>query len=139
MSTDLHGVVLSTAVAGGVRLRLVGDLDSVAVDRLGALLDDAAQPGSDVVVDLSRAAALPISVLRALALAHRRLAAGVGELVLVDPSPAAARALRSSGLHRALHITGWPAPVVSEEPSPGVTAPRNASGGLPTDQAARLG
>lgn len=122
MSADVHGVVLSTAAAGGVRLRLVGDLDAVAVDRLRGLLDDAAQPGSDVVVDLSRAAALPISVLRALALAHRRLAAGDGGLMLVDPSPTAARALRSSGLHRALRVTGWPQQSISDERSPGVGA-----------------
>lgn len=139
MGGDVQCVVLSTADAGGLRLRLVGDLDDEAVDRLRALLDDVAHPGGDVAVDLSRAAALPIGVLRALAAAHRRRPDGAGSLTVVDPSPPAARALRISGLHRVLRITGWPHPMISEERSPGVRAAGQAWGALPTDQAALLG
>jgi anti-anti-sigma regulatory factor len=110
-----HGVVMTTAGSGGARIRLVGRLDEAAVDRLRALLDDLAAPGAQVRVDLSGAGALPLVVLRALAVAHRGLAAGEGGLQVVDPSPAAACSLRVSGLHRALRVEGWPAAVTPPE------------------------
>jgi hypothetical protein len=110
-----HGVVMTTAGSGVARLRLVGRLDEAAVDRLRALLDDLAAPGAQVRVDLSRAGALPLVVLRALAVAHRGLAVGGGGLQVDDPSPAAARSLRTSGLHRALLVEGWPASVAAPD------------------------
>lgn len=106
-----HGVVLSTDDADGARLHLVGSLDEAAVDRLRAVLDDVV-PGVQVRVDLSRSDGLPVGVLRALAAAHRRLGAGGGSFVVVDPSPAAVRALRTSGLDRALVVLAPPAAVV---------------------------
>jgi anti-anti-sigma regulatory factor len=106
---EQHGVVMTTAAAGGARLRLVGHLDHVGVDRLRALLDDLAEPGARVLLDLSRAGALPVAVLRALAATHRLLAVSRGGLQVLDPSPAAARSLRTSGLDRALRVEGWPA------------------------------
>lgn len=110
MTEDLHSVVMSSACSAGARLLLSGDLDEPGVDRLRALLDDVAVPGADVRVDLSRAGHLAPGVLRALAAAHRRLGAAAGSFVLVHPSPAAARALRTSGLDRAFDVEGWPAP-----------------------------
>jgi anti-sigma B factor antagonist len=109
-----HGVVLSTTDAAGARLRLVGRLDEAAVDRLRALLDDVAV-GDEVLVDLSRTAALPLGVLRVLAAAHRRLRSDVGSFVIVDPSPPAARALRVSGLDRVLVVLSAPAPAAADE------------------------
>jgi anti-anti-sigma factor len=108
MGHDVHSVVMSTTDDDGARLLLAGKLDESAVDRLRALLDDVAAPGAAVRVDLSRAALLPLGVLRALAAAHRRLHGGGGSLVVVDPSPQAARSLRTSGLHRALTVQAWP-------------------------------
>ena len=110
MSDDARGVVLSTASGAATRIRLAGDLSLEAVDRLSALVDDVAGPGSVVVADLSRAEALPLGLLRALASAHHRLRDCGGSLVLADPSPAAARVLRISGLHRVLQVDGWPLP-----------------------------
>lgn len=102
-----HGVVMSTTDADGGRLRLVGRLDDTAVDRLRALLEDL-PAGAEVQVDLSRAAGLPLGVLRVLAAAHRRSTAGGGSFVVVDPSPASARALRTSGLDRVLAVRAAP-------------------------------
>lgn len=109
MSDDVRGMVLSTASRAATRLRLAGDLSHEAVTRLSALVDDAAGPGAVVVADLSRAEALPLELLRALAAAHRRLRDAGGSLVLADPSPAAARVLRISGLQRVLQVQGSPA------------------------------
>jgi anti-anti-sigma factor len=109
MSDDGAGVVLSTASGDATRLHLAGELSHEAVDRLSALVDDVAGPGACVVADLSRADALPLGLLRALVGAHRRLRDSGGSLVLADPSPAAARVLRISGLHLVLTVQGWPA------------------------------
>jgi anti-anti-sigma regulatory factor len=105
-----HGVVMSTTDGDGSRLRLVGRLDERAVDRLRALLDDV-PVSAHVRIDLSRAAGLPLAVLRVLAAAHRRLGVGGGSFVVVDPSPAAALALRTSGLDRALVVLAAAAPL----------------------------
>jgi anti-anti-sigma regulatory factor len=112
---DEQGVVLAAARGRSARLIVSGRLDDAAVDRLRALLDDVRAPGAVVRVDLSRAATLPLVALRALAAAHRDLRGGA-RLVLEHPSPAAARALRTSGLHRVLRIDGWPVrPVVAPD------------------------
>jgi anti-anti-sigma factor len=103
------GVVMATAGDGATRLRVAGELDVRAVDRLRAQLEDAAGRGASVRVDLSRAGALPVALLRALAAAHRTTGSG-GSLVVVDPSPAAVRVLRTSGLHRVLAVEQPPAP-----------------------------
>ena len=109
MSEDASGVVLATASGAATRLRLAGALSGEAVTRLSALADDVADRRAVALADLSRADALPLGMLHALAAAHRRLRDAGGSLVLVDPSPAAARVLRTSGLHRALQVQGWPA------------------------------
>jgi anti-sigma B factor antagonist len=111
---DEHSVVMSTADDDGARLLLAGPLDEPALDRLRALLDDVAVPRAVVRVELARAGTLPLGALRALAAAHRRITAGGGTFVLLDPSPAAARSLRTSGLDRALAVQGWPAPALPE-------------------------
>ena len=115
MRPESHGVVMSTETStergDASRLLLSGVLDENVVDRVSALLDDLAGPGHDVVVDLSRAESLPLGVLRALVAAHRRLHASGGSLLVVEPSSAARRVLRTSGLHRVLPISGWPATV----------------------------
>lgn len=105
---DDRGVVMSTAGQDGARLVLAGALDVTAVERLRALLDDVAGPAAVVRIDLSRATHLPLGVLQALAAGHRHVVAGGGSLVLTDPSPAATRALRTSGLHRALQVERRP-------------------------------
>ena len=119
MRQDAHGVVMSTetsTVRGGAsRMLLAGVLDDEVVDRISALLDDLAGPGVDVVVDLSRSESLPLGVLRALVAAHRRLQASGGSLVVTEPSAAARRVLRTSGLHSVLQISGWPAPVENDD------------------------
>lgn len=107
MDQQEHSVVMSTSRPEGAHLRLAGELDEPAVDRLRALLDDLPR-GADVRVDLSRTGRLPLGVLRALAAAHRRLSAGGGAFVVAQPSHAAARTLRVSGLHRVLVVHGWP-------------------------------
>ena len=118
MSDDTRGVVLSTvtptARGEATRLRLAGGLSTQDVDRLTALLDDVAGPGAVVVVDLSRAESLPLGLLRALAAGHRRLRDAAASLVIADPSSAAARVLRVSGLHRVLQVEGWPEPPAVE-------------------------
>lgn len=116
-ATAPHGVVMSTTDPEGARLHLVGDLDEAAVDRLRALLDDVPLGGA-VRLDLSRARVLPIGVLRVLAAAHRRLSGGGGSFVLVDPSPAAARDLRTSGLDRVLVVRA----TAAEQPAPDAAA-----------------
>jgi anti-anti-sigma factor len=103
-----RGVVMSTAGDAVIRLRVAGELDASAVDRLRAQLEDATVRGASVRVDLSRADALPLALLRALAAAHRTTG-GSGSLVVTDPSPAAVRALRTSGLHRVLAVEQPPA------------------------------
>lgn len=107
MDQHEHSVVMSTSRPEGAHVRLAGELDERAVDRLRALLDDLPH-GAAVRVDLSRSARLPLGVLRALAAAHRRLGAGGGTLVLAQPSASAERALRVSGLDRVLVVQGWP-------------------------------
>ena len=77
--------------------------------------DLVAGDADEVLVDLSRTAALPLGVLRVLAAAHRRLRGDVGSFVIVDPSPAAARALRVSGLDRVLVVLSAPAPAAADE------------------------
>jgi len=96
--------VVQTARPDGVRLTVRGRLEGPAVDRLRALLEDAVAAGALVRVDLSRAEDVPVAVLRALASAHRRLAPGPGAVVVERPSPAARRALRTSGLDRVLPV-----------------------------------
>lgn len=119
MRRDAHGVVMSTETStvrgDATRLLLAGVLDEDVVERISALLDDVAGPGVDVVVDVARAESLPLGVLRALVAAHRRLHASGGSLVLVEPSEAARRVLRTSGLHRVLQISGWPVSVPSDD------------------------
>lgn len=122
MSDDARGVVLATASGDATRLRLSGDLSHEAVDRLAALVDDVAGPGASVLVDLSRAESLPLGLLRALTGAHRRLRDSGGTLVLLDPSPAVVRVLRTSGLHRVLQVQGWPEPAVPPAPATAATA-----------------
>jgi anti-sigma B factor antagonist len=107
--------VVQTARPDGVRLTVRGRLEGEAVERLRALLEDAVVAGAVVQVDLSRAEDLPVAVLRALASAHRRLAAGPGGVVVERPSPPAVRALRTSGLDRVLPVR--PAPAPAERPA----------------------
>lgn len=121
MHDDEQGVVMSTARGDGARLLVSGRLGPSAAERLRALLDDVHGPGAVVRVDLSHAALLPLAVLRALAATHRRLRDGGGGLVLEHPSPAAVRALRTSGLHHVLRIEGWPA-VATVDQTDGPTA-----------------
>lgn len=106
MDRHEHSVVMSTSRPEGAHVRLAGELDELAVDRLRALLDDVPH-GGEVRVDLSRSARLPLGVLRAMAAAHRRLGAGGGTLVLAQPSAPAERA-RIGGLDRVLVVQGWP-------------------------------
>jgi anti-anti-sigma regulatory factor len=94
---------MATTLADGARLRVRGRLDSAAGDRFNALLEDLVEPQAVVRVDLSRAEVLPVAVLRALAASHRRLGEA-GGLVVEDPSEAAVRSLRTSGLHRVLCV-----------------------------------
>lgn len=96
-----NGSLLATSDVAGLRLRLQGRLDAADAGRLRGLLDDAAAEGIAVRVDLSRAGDLGVDVLRVLA-AHARDAAS--RLVLEQPSAAAARALRVSGLDRVLAV-----------------------------------
>lgn len=91
------GSLVSTTRPDGVRVHVRGRLDGSAVERLRALLAE----GGQVRLDLSRADALPVEVLRTLAAAHR---AAPGALVLEQPSPAATRSLRVSGLDRVLAV-----------------------------------
>lgn len=108
------GVVMSTSHGDRARLVVAGRPDPAACDRIDALLDDVRAPGTVVRVDLSHAASLPVAVLRCLVTAARRLADAGGGLVVVDPSPAAARTLRTSGLHHVLDVEGWPVPPAAQ-------------------------
>ena len=103
------GSLVSTTRPDGVRLHVRGVLDGPAVERLRGLLADG---GDAVRVDLSRAAALPVEALRALAAAHRRGQA----VVLENPSAAARQVLRVSGLDRVL-VVEQPAPATPLAPA----------------------
>ena len=110
MSGRDAGVVMSTPHGDGLRLALSGHLDAGACDRLSALLADVRGPGAEVRADLSHAGPLPVAVLRCLVTTAHRLAEVGGRLVVEHPSAAAARGLRTSGLHRVLQVEGWPQP-----------------------------
>lgn len=102
------GVVMATSQGDSARLVVAGRPDPADCDRIAGLLDDVRAPRAVVRVDLSRATSLPVALLRCLMTAARRLADGGGGLVVVDPSAAAVRTLRTSGLHRVLAVEGWP-------------------------------
>lgn len=121
-----QGVVMATARGDLARLVVSGRLGPAGVDRLRGLLDDVHGPGAVVSVDLAHAAVLPVAVLRALAATHRRLRDGGGGLVVEQPSAAAVRTLRTSGLHHVLQIQGWPA---AKAPAPDQTAAPTAAEG----------
>lgn len=99
---DGTGSLMATTDGRGTRVRVRGRLDDADAGRLRALLEDAAPPA--VRVDLSRAGTLPPAVLRVLAGAHRARVEGAAGLVLEQPSRAATRSLRVSGLDRVLAV-----------------------------------
>ena len=102
-------VVMSTSHGDGARVLLAGEVDASTCERLGALLEEVRAPRAEVRVDLARVERLPTAVLRCLLATALRLREAGGRLVVEQPSPAALRVLRTSGLHRVLDVEGWPA------------------------------
>jgi anti-sigma B factor antagonist len=79
--------------AEGTALRLIGELDlSTADDLLGRVEDRLVEGRGDLVIDASALAFIDSTGVKALVDIARRLGAG-RELVIVRPSPPAARTL----------------------------------------------
>ena len=110
MTARAASVVIGTSPGGDPCVLVSGELDGEASLRLRLAVADAVPAGSGLVVDLSRVTRLRTAGMRALLDERHRLRQVGGDLRLSGVSPAAARALRTAGLHRAL---GWPAAAAS--------------------------
>ena len=86
-------------------ISLVGEIDLWRVPDLHLTLDQAVEDGTrKVIVDLKAATFVDSSVLGALSLAWKRLAARGGELILVCDDARLLRTFKVSGLHRAFRF-----------------------------------
>jgi anti-anti-sigma factor len=81
-----------------------GRIDALVAPALDAELAAASQAGQTLVVDLAAVAYVSSSGLRVLLLAHRRQAAGGGQLLLRNVAPQVMRVLAMAGFDRILSI-----------------------------------
>lgn len=91
-----------SAVDGGTRLTLRGELDAATAVELGQHVS--ASPAGDVQVDLAGVTFMDSSGLAAILESHRRLAAQGRRLVLTQTSTAVQRVLELSGVSAHLDL-----------------------------------
>jgi len=88
-----------------------GDLDERAVGRLRAELDEILRAGAtDLLVDTRAVTWAGSAALGVLTAAERRARADGRALTLANPPDHLVRSLRTTGLHRVLHVTSRATP-----------------------------
>lgn len=88
---------------GGVLLLVSGEIDLSTASRVTAAVEQARNPGTPLILDLTEVEFVDSSGARAIAQADQELEAN-GERLLTVPSPAVRRVVEIGGLDQALHL-----------------------------------